>query len=106
MALNYQKFFIVFILLISFGSRVVAYAVPFHKSAIEVLKQSDNDEADQSDTPDEEDQVGEKLKLTDLLIPKFSNFEFADLSDSKAKLFEGHFNLTYCHLTVQEQPPK
>lgn len=106
MALNRQKFIIVFILLISFTGRIVAYAIPFPKLSVEVLKENSDLKDNQSNATDEQNQLGEKLKLADLVIPKFTNFEFVNSSGLKSNLFQGNFNLTYCHLKVQEQPPK
>lgn len=106
MALTHQKFFIVFILLISFAGRIAIYTIPIQKPSVEVLKENISSKADQSNAADEENQLAEKLKLTDLMIPKFVNFEFLNSSELKNALFQGNFNLTYCHLQVQEQPPK
>lgn len=106
MAPLYQRFLILVFLVIAFAGRIVVYAIPIQKSPVEVLKQNTVNNSEKSDSSDEENKLEAKVKLTDLILMRLSNFDFFESSDTKCNLFSRKFNLIYCHLQIPEQPPK
>jgi len=106
MAPLYQRFFIILFLLLAFAGRIVVYANPVTQIAKEVIKKSSTDETDKSSSSEKQNQLEEKVKLTDLDLNKILKFEFSDFNMASQHLCSGNFLLAYCHLQVPEQPPK
>lgn len=105
MAPRYQRFFIILFLLLAFAGRIVVYATPVTQVAKEVIKKNSTDETDKS-ASEKQNQLEEKVKLTDLDLNKILNFEFSNFNTANQHSFSGNFILAYCHLQVPEQPPK
>ncbi|RDC54202.1 hypothetical protein DU508_23005 [Pedobacter chinensis] len=106
MASFYQKLFITLILLIAFTSRIVVYAMPLPKLTTEMIKEHPSENAEKSESSEKQNQLEEKIKLTDLFLDNASNVNFTYNHALKNNLYSGNFILTYCHLQVPEQPPK
>lgn len=101
----YQRFFIILFLLLAFAGRIVVYANPVTETAKEVIKKNSTDETDKS-ASEKQNQLEEKVKLTDLDLNQVLNFVFSDLNTANQLSFSRNFILAYCHLQVPEQPPK
>lgn|GEM_PF-1731371 len=106
MALLYQRYFIVLLLLLAFAGRVAVYAIPVHKMSKELIQKSSSAESEKSESSEKQNQLEDKVKLADLHLNNITNFDFASSGNANQHSFAGNFLLAYCHLQIPEQPPK
>ena len=98
-----QKLVIMLILLLAFAGRIAVASFPALKKPQEISKTISNEKSESSE---KENQLEEKVKLADALIPSHISSHFRNSYQLKSNLFADSFNLTYCHLSIPGQPPK
>ena len=54
MALVYQRYFIVLLLLLAFAGRIAVYAIPVHKMSKELIQKSSSAESEKSESSEKQ----------------------------------------------------
>lgn len=102
----YQRFFISFILLLAFASRIVVYAIPVESLAKEIIQKNSSKENKKFESSDKQNTLEEEVKFAELYLDKDLKFEFLENDTANRHSISGNFILAYCHLQVPEQPPE